>query len=241
VQEEGTSRVDPDRRADEEIESPGLGTALLVLLGGLGGALVGVLVLPVWLPDLAGSLDGQSPKAFWYLSRASGLVAYVLLWLSVACGLLISGRLARLWPGGPTAVDLHQYSGLLGLGFALFHGLILLGDRYVGYAPVQVLVPFAGRDYRPLEVGLGQVGFYLGLLVAFSSYARRRIGYRAWRLLHYGGFAVYALATLHGLTAGTDARQPAVFALYGLTALATFFLLVFRVLVSTRATRAALT
>jgi hypothetical protein len=54
-------------------------------------------------------------------------------------------------------VDLHQFSGLLGLAFAIFHGAILLGDRYMGYTPLQLLLPFASLDYRPLAVGLGQV------------------------------------------------------------------------------------
>ena len=88
----------------------------------------------------------------------------------------------RAAPGGPTAVDLHQYCGLLGLGFALFHALVLLGDRYVGYTPPQLLVPFASLPYRPLAVGLGQIALYLGLLVGLSFYVRQHIGFRAWRL-----------------------------------------------------------
>jgi predicted ferric reductase len=188
--------------------------------------------VPYWLPDLAASLVGPSPKAYWYLSRASGFVAYLLIWLSVVLGLLITGKLSRLWPGGPTTVDLHQFSGLLGLAFVVFHALILLGDRYVGYTPLQLLLPFAGGDYRPLAVGLGQVAGYLGALVALSFYVRRHIGYRLWRLVHFGSFAVYALVTAHALAAGTDAGSPFVVALYGATALTTFFLTVFRILMA---------
>ena len=214
--------------------SLGLEGTLFLLLGASLGALFALFVAPQWLAGVAQSLDGPSPKAYWYLSRAAGIVAYLLLWLSVALGLLITGKLSRLWPGGPTAADLHQFSSLLGWAFALFHGLVLLGDRYVGYSLVALLVPFAASDYRPLAVGLGQLAFYLGLLVSGSFYFRRWIGYRAWRLFHFTSFAVYLLATAHGLAAGTDAGQPLMLALYGLSALSVFFLTVFRVLAMAR-------
>jgi predicted ferric reductase len=204
--------------------------ALLILLGAALGALLAAVVAPRWLPDLTASLVSPSPKAYWYLSRASGFVAYLLLWLSVVLGLLITGKLSRLWPGGPTTVDLHQFSGLLGLAFAVFHALILFGDQYVGYTPLQLLVPFAGVDYRPVAVGLGQIAFYLSLLVGLSYYVRRHIGFRVWRLLHFGAFAVYALITVHGLAAGTDAASPMVVALYSATGVVTLFLTVFRIL-----------
>jgi predicted ferric reductase len=209
-------------------------SALAILLGSGLGILLAWACLQgfAWWPELARSLAGPSPKAYWYLSRASGLVAYLLLSLSVALGLLITGKLTRPWPGGPTVADLHQFTGLLGLGLALFHAAILLGDRYIGYTPLQLLLPFTTRDYRPLWVGLGQVAFYLGLLLAISSAARRRLGYRCWRALHFSSFGLYLLATMHGAAAGSDTAQPAVFGLYCLSGLLVFFLTVFRVLSS---------
>jgi predicted ferric reductase len=217
---------------EAELLTPALGLrrALLLLVSGAVGALLAVLLVPVLVPGLAGSLAGPSPKGYWYLSRAAGLAAYLLLWLSVVLGLLVSSKLSRLWPGGPTAVDLHQFSSVLGLAFSLFHALILLGDRYIRLDLAQLVLPFGAAPYRPLETGLGQLAFYLGVLVAFSFYVRRFIGYRVWRLLHHASFATYLLATLHGLTAGTDSLQPAVLAIYGSTTLSTYFLLVYRLL-----------
>ena len=104
---------------------------LLILLAAVGGALAAILVLPAWLPGVEVSIMGSAPQAFWFLSRSSALVAYLLLWLSMCLGLMITNKLARLWPGGPVAFDLHQHTSLLGVAFALFHGLILLGDRYL--------------------------------------------------------------------------------------------------------------
>ena len=108
-----------------------LQSLMLLFISVVMGAIMALVVLPGWLPGLAGSLTGEAPKAYWYLSRGSALVSFVMLWLSMGLGLIISNKLARLWPGGPVAFDVHQYTSLLGLAFALFHALILMGDAYI--------------------------------------------------------------------------------------------------------------
>lgn len=218
--------------ADEPEPSLDWQGAVLLLVGAALGALLAAVVAPRWVPGLAESFLGQSPKAYWYLSRASGLVAYLLLWLSVVLGLAVTNRLARLWSDGPTVVDLHQFASLLSLAFSVFHALILLGDRYVGYTLAQLAVPFTSLEYRPVWVGLGQLAFYLALPVAFSFYVRRAIGVRAWRLVHYASFAVFVASAAHGLAAGTDTTALPVAAFYGVTAASVFLLTVARVLVA---------
>ncbi len=214
-----------------------LDTVLLVLLAAIVGAFAAVVILPTWLPGLSTSLLGAEPKAYWYLARTAGVIAYVLLWISVAMGIAIKNKMARVWPGGPKAVDLHQFASLFALTLSVFHVLILLGDRYVNYTLPQLLVPFSRPDQQPLWVGLGQIGFYLMLPVAFSFYARQYLGYKTWRTLHYASFIVYLLVTVHGLWAGTDSMSPGMLGLYGLTVFATYFLLVYRVLVSVKQPR----
>src|SRR5512136_2001587 len=115
---------------------------LLMLFAVAIGAFAAAIVLPNWLPGLSNSLLGSEPKAYWYLSRASAMVAYLLIWLSMALGLMMTNKMARAWPGSPTAFDLHQFASLLGLALALFHALILVGDKYIDYNLAQVLVPF---------------------------------------------------------------------------------------------------
>ena len=207
-----------------------LGSLLLLLFAAIAGAFIGVVLLPLVVPGLSGSLTGPAPKAYWYLSRASGLVAYVLVWLSVALGLLITNRLARIWPGGPLAADVHQFASLLGLTFAVFHALILLGDHYINFTLAQLLVPFASSNYQPLWVGLGQLGFYLTLPLTFSFYIRKQIGYRAWRLIHYGSFTVFMLVFLHGAGSGTDSSNFFISAMYYLTGGTVLFLTIYRIL-----------
>jgi predicted ferric reductase len=205
--------------------------SLLLMLLAIGGGVFGAVVaLPSWLPGLSASLLGPEPKAYWYLSRSSAIVAYLLLWVSMATGLAISNRMARIWPGGPVAFDLHQHTSLLGLGFALFHALILIGDRYIGYTLGQVLIPFAGTGYQPLWVGLGQIGWYVMALVSLTFYVRRRIGHRLWRLIHLLSYLMFALALLHGLLSGTDSGAAWARGMYWASAASLLFLTIYRIL-----------
>jgi predicted ferric reductase len=207
-----------------------LESLMLLLLSVIMGAILTIVVLPGWLPGLAVSLSGTAPKAFWYLSRGSAFVSFALLWFSMGLGLIISNKMARLWPGGPIAFDLHQYTSLLGLALALFHGLILMGDGYIGYTLRQVLIPFASVNYRPIWVGLGQVGFYVWAIVALSFYVRARIGTRAWRLMHFMSFLMFGLALAHGIYSGTDSTGIWGARLYWYSGGSLLFLLLYRIL-----------
>lgn len=210
---------------------------LALLFAVAGGALAATIVLPAWLPGLTQSLLGAEPKAFWYLARATGIVAYVLLWLTMVYGMVVSNKLVKLWNGGPMAVELHQFLTWLAIAFGLFHALILMGDTYIRSTLVQVLTPFAYSGYEPFWVGLGQVAFYLALLVALSFYLRKRLGYRAWRMLHYVSFAAFVLLTAHGILAGTDTSQPAVLSMYVAASITVYFLLVVRIFSAVRAAK----
>jgi predicted ferric reductase len=215
---------------DQLTPAPHLYTLLLMLLAITAGVFAAVTVLPSWLPGLSASLLGPEPKVYWYLSRSSAIVAYLLLWVSMATGLAISNRLARIWPGGPIAFDLHQHTSLLGLGFALFHALILLGDQYMNYSLGQILTPFASAGYRPLWVGLGQISLYVLVVVSLSFYVRRKIGHGLWRLVHFLSYAMFALALIHGLMSGTDSSATWARAMYWVSAASVLFLTIHRIL-----------
>lgn len=177
---------------------------LLFMVAMAVGLLVAVVLLPSWMPNLAFSLSGEEPKAFWYLSRATAFVSLSLLWVSMALGLGITNKMARFWPGAPTAFAIHEYVSLLGLAFSMFHALIILGDKYINFTLLQLLVPFTTVDYKPLWVGLGQIGFYTWALVVLSFYIRPTIGQKTWRLFHYLTFGLYLLGLFHGIFSGTD-------------------------------------
>ena len=202
---------------------------LLILIAMAMGLLTAILLLPSWLPGMASSLTGTDPKVYWYLSRATAFVALSILWLSMALGLGITNKMARLWPGAPAAFAIHEYVSLLGLAFAAFHALILLGDQYIHFTVAQVLLPFSTRDYRPLWTGIGQLAFYLWLIVALSFYVRSRIGQKTWRKIHYLSFGLYLMGLFHGLFAGTDSTASWAQWYYWISGGSLLFLLVYRI------------
>jgi predicted ferric reductase len=192
-------------QSEEYQSSVNIQSFMLFLFATTFGLLVAVVVLPVWMPNLAFSISDTYPKAFWYVSRATAFVSLSLLWLSMALGLGITNKMARLWPGAPATFAIHEYVSLLGLAFAVFHALVLLGDHYINFTLAQVLMPFSTANYRPFWVGVGQLGFYIWVIVAFSFYIRSMIGQKTWRLLHYLSFGMYVMGIFHGLFSGTDA------------------------------------
>jgi predicted ferric reductase len=204
-------------------------SAVVVLLAAALGITAAVLVLPNWLPDLAGSMVGSTPKVFWYLSRSTALVSMGILWASMMLGVGITNKMARMWPGAPAAFALHEYLSLLGLGFAAFHGLILLGDHYANFSLSQILIPFTTSNFHPLGVGLGQLGLYTWAIVTASFYVRKYISQGTWRTLHYVAFFTYMAALVHGITSGTDTSLPWVQGFYWITGASLLFLTTARV------------
>ncbi len=203
-----------------------------ILLAVLIGALIGLILLPGISPYLTHSLIGQSPKAYWYLSRGAAFAALGLLWVSMMLGLLITNKIARSWPGAPAAFAFHEYVSLLGLAFAMFHALILLGDRYINYQWVQVLMPFGSVNYHPIWVGLGQIGLYVWAIISASFYVRKGIGPKTWKLIHYASFFNFLIAIIHGIASGTDTALPWAQGIYWFLGGSFLFLTVYRIVVS---------
>jgi len=194
------------------------------------GLLVAVLILPSWLPNMSFSLSGDAPKAYWYLSRATAFVSLSLLWLSMALGLGITNKMARLWPGAPAAFALHEYVSLLGLAFAVFHAVVILGDDYINFTLLQLLIPFSTVDYRPFWVGMGQLAFYTWVILVISFYIRPVIGQKSWRFLHYASFGLYLMGIFHGLFSGTDTSAAWAQNYYWISSGSLIFLLMYRLL-----------
>jgi predicted ferric reductase len=204
--------------------------ALLVLLIVLAGVLLTLNLLPLWLPGLTQSASGTDPKIFWFLSRGSAIVAFWLLWLSMSMGVTMTNKMAQIWPGIPPAYEVHQYTSLLGLGFALFHALILTGDHFIKFSVLTVLIPFASSDYRPIWVGIGQVAFYVWVVVAFTFYVRGTIGAKTWRLIHLASYASFLAVLVHGIYSGTDTAAVWTYYSYWFSGGSLLFLTIYRVL-----------
>ncbi|HBX69781.1 MAG TPA: hypothetical protein DEH25_10515 [Chloroflexi bacterium] len=190
----------------------------IVLISPLGPAIRNLFS---WLFGL-----GAAQSATWYVTRAAGIVAYLLLWLSTIWGLAISSKIFdRLLHRGFT-FDFHQLFSLLALGFLALHVFILMADSYLPYSLAEVLVPFLS-PYRPFWVGLGVIAAYISILVTVTFYLRQKISMKNFRLIHYTSLLGYLGATLHGLLAGTDSSLPVAMLMYLVTFLLVIFLLAY--------------
>jgi predicted ferric reductase len=202
----------------------------------LGVGIVLGLTLPSALSAVAGVIVETPAKIPWITSRVTAFLAYFAITASVVYGLLLSTKLLDAVAHRPVSFALHQDLAAVGLGLAAIHGALLTLDQTIHFSVVDLLVPFAS-PYRPIAVGVGQLAFYIVALVTLTFYMRRRIGQRAWRLIHYLTFLAFIGSTAHGIAAGTDTSQPWAFWTYAGSAVIVVFLFAYRVVISVAATR----
>ena len=158
---------------------------------------------------------GRGATSLWYLTRATGLVALILLSATMVLGVVSSvGWATHRWPRFLSQA-VHRNLSLLCLAVIVVHVVTTVGDGYVPIGFADAVVPFRS-PYRPIWVGLGACGFDLLLAVAITSALRRRIGVRAWRMVHWLAYLCWPVALLHGLGAGSDARLSGALVVYAL-------------------------
>lgn len=215
-----------------------IGVALLIAVVGLGVLLTILGYSPIAL--LRQALDGlfaaSSVQALWYVTRAAGLISFLLLWLSTVWGLAVTNKVLDPVLHRAFTYDFHQFLSLLAIGFVSLHIVVLLADKYLPFSVAQILVPFAA-PYRPVWVGIGTIGLYLTLLVSITFYIRRWIGQKTFRVIHLASYLAFSGAALHGLFAGTDSPLPTVQAMYVITTLSVIFLTAYRIFMSAQAKR----
>jgi predicted ferric reductase len=142
-------------------------------------------------------------KLWWYLARAGGIVAWALLALSMLWGLLLATRLFGKKPPPAWTLSLHRFLGGLAVLFTGLHVAGLVADTYVHFGPADILVSLASR-WHPLAVAWGVLALYLLVAIEGTSLFLRRISNAAWKRVHRTSAALFAFATIHGVSAGTD-------------------------------------
>jgi len=157
-----------------------------------------------------------SSTTLWYTTRATGIVALVLLSATLVLGILTAGRAkSRTWPAFAQA-DLHKRVSLLAMVFLTVHVLTAVLDTYVDVSWASVAVPFVS-PYSPFWTGLGTVGLDLMVAVAVSSALRQRISARTWRGIHWLAYASWPVAMIHALGEGSDSFRLWMMAIAGVS------------------------
>ena len=144
-------------------------------------------------------------QALWYLTRASGVVALLLLTATTLLGVLSANRWrSTRWPRFAVA-DLHRNLTLLAMVFIGVHVVTTVADSYAPIGISDAFIPFTSA-YRPIWLGFGALALDLLLALVVTSLLRKRIGYRTWRAVHWAAYGTWPLALAHGLGSGSDAR-----------------------------------
>ena len=175
----------------------------------------------------------MNSQLWWFVARASGIVAWVLITASVLWGLSVSIRLTRS-PKPAWMLDLHRFLGGLAVAFTGVHLAGLVADSYVHFGPSELLIPFASA-WKPGPVAWGIVAMYLLLAVELSSLAMRRLPRKLWHAVHFSSYLIFALVTIHMFAAGSEAGDPALQWTALVSVAAVGFLTIVRILAPRRA------
>ena len=175
----------------------------------------------------------MNSTALWYTTRASGIVALVLLTATMVLGLATTNRArARNWPGYAQQ-EIHRRLSIIAVVLVGIHVLTSVLDTYVDISWAAILVPFTS-SYGRFWVGVGTVGLDLMLAVFVSSLLRARMRPSTWRAVHWLAYLCWPLALAHTFGMGTDAGEGWVIVLAALCILAVGVSLVWRLRTSAR-------
>ncbi|KAB7671817.1 ferric reductase-like transmembrane domain-containing protein [Bacillus sp. B1-b2] len=165
--------------------------------------------------------------SIWNVTRAAGITAYLLLFLS-----MMSGILYKL-PANSTLfnkylLQIHESTGWLGLLFGMTHGLVLLFEKnYTNYTIINILIPFTTKQ-QVLSLSLGILAFYGILTLIISTDFLKKLGKKTWKSIHFLSFPTFFLALMHGILMGSDTNNIVMILLYSITGIAILSLTIMR-------------
>jgi hypothetical protein len=181
------------------------------------------------------ALDG---RFWWWLSRASGVVAWLVVAAAVLWGLLASTKLIRRRGVPAWILDLHRYLGTLTIVFVAIHVGSIYADAFVNFGFRQLFVPSAST-WRPHAVNWGIFATYVLLAIQTTSWAMRKLPRKLWHRVHVLSIPMIVMATVHGFLAGSDRGNRLVQWSALIVLIGVLFLLAVRLLSPSRAARTA--
>lgn len=142
----------------------------------------------------------------WYTSRATGLVALVLLTSVVVLGTLVSNRVGGKKVGRFEFNELHRSLSLVAMTFLVIHVVTTVIDTYAPTGWLSAFVPFVSR-YERVGVAVGTAAIDLMLAVWVSSLFKSRVRPETWRYIHWLSWLAYVAAIAHTFLIGADSRS----------------------------------
>ena len=144
----------------------------------------------------------------WYTTRATGIVALLLLTLVVTLGTLVANRIGGTFVGRFELNELHRSVSVVAMLFLFVHILTTVVDSYVSTGIISAFVPMTSA-YKTIPIAIGAVGFDLLLCVWISSLLKVRIKNESWRFIHWFSWLAYTSAIVHAYMSGSDTHDGA--------------------------------
>jgi predicted ferric reductase len=143
-------------------------------------------------------------ERLWHeLSRATGIVAFVLVVAALGWGLLFSARATGERRRPAWWLDLHNYLGGLAFAFTAAHIVTVFADSSAGIGLVQILVPMTASGWA-WGITWGVIGTYIFAAVVFTSWPRKRLSRRAWLAVHLLSIPGTVMAAGHAWMVGSS-------------------------------------
>jgi methionine sulfoxide reductase heme-binding subunit len=141
----------------------------------------------------------------WYIVRASALVGFLLLYISIFVGTVSGLSGVKKYFLRLRSLNFHCWISLQALIFAAAHAIALLFHRYIEFSLADVLIPFHS-SFEPVLTGLGTIVFYLVIILVATSYARKYFSQKIWRTIHFLNIILYIFVMIHAFYLGTDLK-----------------------------------
>ena len=145
----------------------------------------------------------MSSHFWWYLTRSSGIIAWLMLTATVILGILLSSKAFPMQRRPLWLLAVHRWLAGLLLCFLAIHLIALVLDDYLEFGFADLVIPYAS-DWDPAAVALGVVAMWLLVAVEVTSLAQRRLSRRAWRIIHLFSYVAFWLTSMHAALAGSD-------------------------------------
>lgn len=181
-------------------------------------------------------IAAMDTRFWWWLTRSSGIVAWLVVAAAVVWGLLASTKMIRRRGVPAWILDLHRYLGTLTIVFVGIHVFAIYADSFVKFGPRELFVPFAST-WRPHAVAWGLFSTYLLVAIQTTSWAKRMLPRKLWHRIHVLSVPMIVMATVHGFLAGTDRGNRAVQWSAFVVLAGVLFLLTYRLIPTARESR----
>ena len=153
----------------------------------------------------------MNEHSMWYLSRASGMIAWIVLGITCLWAILLITRMLKPADRPAWLLDLHRYLGVLSLVTVGAHMATLVGDNWVYFGWRELFVPQASV-WRTAAVTWGVLAFYLLMLIQLSSWVMKWLPRKLWHAIHLLSYVLFVMVTVHGFMAGSDSTNIVFFA-----------------------------